>query len=277
MPELPEVETVRRGLQHGVQGARIAAVSVYDRRLRWPVAADFEAALIGATVQDIERRSKYLLFRLDSGRTWLAHLGMTGSFVLHRGPARPARRTHDHVDVTLHTPEGLALLRYNDPRRFGSMHVFDGRDDAQPLLAALGPEPLTDAFNADYLHAATRRRSGPIKQALMDNRLVVGVGNIYANESLFRAGIHPDRAVNRVSRERLARLVLEVKAVLHEAIAAGGSTLRDFVNSAGEPGYFQLDYNVYGRDGQPCRRCGRPLKPMRHGGRATVYCAHCQR
>lgn len=277
MPELPEVETVRRGLQPSLRGARVTAVRVHERRLRWPIAADFEAALTGATVHDIERRSKYLLFRLDDGRTWLAHLGMTGSFVLHRALAPPPLRTHDHVDITLATPDGTAHLRYNDPRRFGSMHLFAGRDDEQPLLAALGPEPLTAAFNADYLYAATRRRTGPIKQALMDNHLVVGVGNIYANESLFRAGIHPDRAVNRVSRERLARLVNEVKAVLQEAINAGGSTLRDFVNSAGEPGYFQLDYKVYGRDGLPCRTCGRPLKPMRHGGRATVYCGHCQR
>ena len=169
------------------------------------------------------------------------------------------------------------MLRYNDPRRFGSMHFFQGDNAAQPLLAHLGPEPLTDALTAAHLYRKTRRRTGPIKQALMDNTLVVGVGNIYANESLFRAGIHPNRAANRISLARYEKLVHEVKTVLAEAIAAGGSTLRDFVNTSGEPGYFQLDYFVYGRDGKPCRICGTPLKLMRHGGRATVFCSVCQR
>jgi formamidopyrimidine-DNA glycosylase len=157
------------------------------------------------------------------------------------------------------------------------MHFFQGPDAEQPLLAHLGPEPLTDELTGEYLYAQTRRRTVAIKQALMDNTLVVGVGNIYANEALFRAGIHPDRAANRVSRARYKRLVMEVKAVLTEAIAAGGSTLRDFVNTAGEPGYFQLDYFVYGRHGQPCKVCATPLRLMRHGGRATVFCSTCQR
>lgn len=279
MPELPEVETVRRGLEPLLTGAVISAVVVRDRRLRWPIAPEFEEDLTGSAIQRIERRSKYLLFRLTGPRsgTLLAHLGMTGSFITHRLTALPEIRMHDHVDIRLATRDGDFVLRYNDPRRFGSMHFFVGNDAQQPLLANLGPEPLTDALTGAYLYRETRRRTGPIKQALMDNTLVVGVGNIYANESLFRAGIHPNRAANKVSLARYERLVREVKAVLAEAITAGGSTLRDFVNTAGEPGYFQLDYFVYGRDGLPCKVCGTPLKLMRHGGRATVFCAVCQR
>ena len=302
MPELPEVETVRRGLESALLGAQIGSVVVRNRRLRWPIPPEFEAQLIGLTLVQVERRSKYLLFRLSAphsvgavpprlasergiaveplpqfGGTLLAHLGMTGSFVMHRADVLPTPRTHDHVDIHLTTRNGPYLLRYNDPRRFGSMHFFEGEDAAQPLLAHLGPEPLTDALTAAYLYRETRRRTGPIKQALMDNTLVVGVGNIYANESLFRAGIHPNRAANRISLARYTKLVQEVKTVLTEAIKAGGSTLRDFVNTSGEPGYFQLDYFVYGRDGKPCRTCGTPLKLMRHGGRATVFCSVCQR
>ncbi len=279
MPELPEVETVRRGLESRLIDATVADVVVRDRRLRWPIAADFEAQLRGRRIVAVERRSKYLLFRLAGTEpaALLAHLGMTGSFVVHSADSPPAYKSHDHVDVLLKGRQASLLLRYNDPRRFGSMHFFQGDDIDQPLLAHLGPEPLTDTLTGEYLYAQTRRRTGPIKQALMDNTLVVGVGNIYANESLFRAGIHPDRAANRVSLARYEQLVREVKAVLVEAITAGGSTLRDFVNTDGEPGYFQLDYFVYGRDGQPCKVCATPLKLMRHGGRATVFCSKCQR
>ena len=279
MPELPEVETVRRGLESRLIDATITDVLVRERRLRWHIAADFETRLRGQRIVAVERRSKYLLFRLiGAGKsTLLAHLGMTGSFILHRGESATAVKTHDHVDVLLAGRKESLVLRYNDPRRFGSLHFFRGFDGDQPLLARLGPEPLTDALTGAHLYAETRRRSGSIKQALMDNTLVVGVGNIYANESLFRAGIHPNRGANRVSLARYERLAREVKAVLAEAIAAGGSTLRDFVNTAGEPGYFQLDYFVYGRDGQPCKVCATPLKLMRQGGRAMVFCAVCQR
>jgi formamidopyrimidine-DNA glycosylase len=273
MPELPEVETVRRGLSSAVLGATVSAVTVRDRRLRWAIARDFEASLIGTTISSIDRRSKYLLFRLNE-KTLLAHLGMTGSFVALPTRNLPTVKAHDHVDIALNS--GITL-RYNDPRRFGSMHVFSGDDIAQPLLKYLGPEPLTAALTGEHLFEATRRRSCAVKLALMDNSVVVGVGNIYANESLFRAGIHPSRAANRVSLKRYETLASEIKAVLSEAIAAGGSTLRDFVNASGEPGYFQLDYFVYGRDGESCRRCETALKLTRHGGRATVYCRSCQR
>jgi formamidopyrimidine-DNA glycosylase len=283
MPELPEVETVKRGLSSATVGATVTAVIVRDRRLRWPIAAGFETQLIGQTIARIDRRSKYLLFRMlasalinsDSAtRTLLAHLGMTGSFIVLDSHALPNVETHDHVDITLSNGK---TVRYNDPRRFGSMHVFDGNDADQTLLKHLGPEPLTDALTGQHLFDQTRRRTGPIKQALMDNTLVVGVGNIYANESLFRAGIHPSRAANRISLARYDTLVREVKTVLTEAITAGGSTLRDYVNASGEPGYFQLNYFVYGRDGKPCKRCETSLKLTRHGGRATVYCGVCQR
>ena len=287
MPELPEVETVRRGLESILLGAKIGYVVVRNRRLRRPIPPDFEARLAGLTLVQVERRSKYLLFRMSAPEsleplaqaagTLLAHLGMTGSFVAHQADLLPAPRTHDHVDIHLTTRDGPYVLRYNDPRRFGSMHFFAGEDAAHPLLAHLGPEPLTDALDAAHLYRETRRRTGPVKQALMDNTLVVGVGNIYANESLFRAGIHPNRGANRVSLARYERLVREVKTVLTEAIAAGGSTLRDFVNTAGAPGYFQLDYFVYGRSGKPCKVCATPLKLARHGGRATVFCPVCQR
>ncbi len=275
MPELPEVETVRRGLSSVVVANTLKQIVVRDRRLRWPIPTDFEDSLVGQTITSIDRRSKYLLFRLGSNRaTLLAHLGMTGSFIAYNANDAPALKAHDHVDLVF--ANGV-LLRYNDPRRFGSMHTFRGLDGDQPLLAALGPEPLTDAFHAAYLYEHTRRRTGSIKQAVMDNTLVVGVGNIYANESLFRAGIHPNRPANRISLVRYERLVAEIKAVLAEAIAAGGSTLRDYVNANGEPGAFQLNYFVYGRDGEFCKHCSGVLKLMRHGGRATVLCARCQR
>jgi formamidopyrimidine-DNA glycosylase len=271
MPELPEVETTRRGLVPHVVGRRIATITVYDPRLRWPVPAGLGRRLAGRTIDALERRSKYLLFRLGS-ETLLVHLGMTGSLRVHS--QAPPRRAHDHVDIVL---DNGVTLRYHDPRRFGAMLWLPDSGAAHPLLAKLGPEPFDAAFDADYLWSATRRRGAAIKLALMDNHLVVGVGNIYANESLFRAGIRPMRPANRVARARLARLVTEVRATLADAIAKGGSTLRDYVDSAGAPGYFQLDYFVYGREGEPCRVCGSAIRMRRMGGRATSYCPRCQR
>jgi len=271
MPELPEVETTRRGVAPHVEGRRVAALHVYDPRLRWPVPSDLARRLVGRGIDRIDRRSKYLLFRLGPD-TLLVHLGMTGSLRVFKQP--PARRTHDHVDVVL---DDGTVLRYNDPRRFGAMLWVPAPAEAHPLLASLGPEPFDAAFDAAYLWRTLRRRSAAIKLALMDNGVVVGVGNIYANESLFRAGIRPTLPAHRVSRPRLARLVEEVRNVLTEAIAKGGSTLRDYVDASGEPGYFQLQYFVYGRDGQPCRVCGTPIKLRRLGARASFYCPRCQR
>jgi len=271
MPELPEVETTRRGLEPHVVGRRVTAMHIYDSRLRWPVPSDLPRRLVGRTIDRLDRRSKYLLFRVDEA-TLLVHLGMTGSL---RALTQPTpRRTHDHVDLVL---DSGAILRYHDPRRFGAVLWIPGAADAHPLLARLGPEPFDSAFDANYLWESTRHRSLAVKLALMDSHLVVGVGNIYANESLFRAGIRPTTPVNRVSKARLARLVSEVRATLTDAIAKGGSTLRDYVDSDGEPGYFQLDLFVYGREGERCRVCTATIRTLRLSGRATSYCPRCQR
>jgi formamidopyrimidine-DNA glycosylase len=271
MPELPEVETTRRGVAPHVERQKVTAVRIYDRRLRWPVPQDLPRRLVGRVIDRVDRRSKYLLFRLGPD-TLIVHLGMTGSLRVYRDP--PPKRIHDHVDLEF--ANGV-VLRYHDPRRFGAMLWSPQSEHTHPLLAALGLEPFAAEFDADYLYGATRNRSAAIKLALMDSHVVVGVGNIYANESLFRAGIHPARAANRISRERFGRLVDAVRETLTEAIAKGGSTLRDYVDSAGEPGQFQLDYYVYGRAGEPCRVCRATLRSVRLGGRATSFCPVCQR
>jgi formamidopyrimidine-DNA glycosylase len=272
MPELPEVETTRRGIAPLAVGRRVLHMHVYDPRLRWSVPASLPKRIAGRTIDAVERRSKYLLFRL-AGDTLLVHLGMTGSLraYTHRPPPRVR---HDHVDIVL---DSGVTLRYHDPRRFGAMLWLPPPAEAHPLLAKLGPEPFDAACDAGHLWRGSRKRTAAIKLALMDNHLIVGVGNIYANESLFRAGIRPTTPASRVSRLRWARLVDEVRATLAEAIAKGGSTLRDYVDSRGEPGYFQLDYFVYGRQGLPCRVCGTVVRQIRQGGRATCYCPRCQR
>lgn len=270
MPELPEVETTRRGVAPHVIGRRVVRVDVYDRRLRWPVPGELAKRLEGALIDRVDRRSKYLLFHAGDGAL-LVHLGMTGTLRIWREP--PPRALHDHVDITL---DDGAVLRYRDPRRFGAMLWIASTADGHPLLDALGPEPFDAAFDADYLWRVTRKRRAAIKLALMDNGVVTGVGNIYANEALFRAGIRPSTPANRVSRARLARLVVAVRAVLEAAIAKGGSTLRDYVGSDGAAGYFQLEYFVYGRGGAACRVCKRPIRQSRIGQRSSFYCAHCQ-
>jgi formamidopyrimidine-DNA glycosylase len=271
MPELPEVETTLRGIAPHVERQKVTAVRLYDRRLRWPVPSDLPDRLVGRMVDAVERRSKYLLFRLGQD-TLIVHFGMTGSMRVYR--RAPALRRHDHIDLEF--GNGV-VLRYHDPRRFGAMLWASGDAGNHPLLAALGPEPLAQAFDADHLFKATRTRSAAIKLALMDSRLVVGVGNIYANEALFRAGILPTRAAKRISRLRLGRLVDAVRHTLTDAIAKGGSTLRDYVDSEGRPGFFQNGYFVYGRAGEPCRACGRRIRSLRIGGRATYFCPRCQR
>ncbi len=271
MPELPEVETTRRGSAPHVVGRRVARLSVYDSRLRWPVPADLADRLVGRTIEGLDRRSKYLLFRIGAD-TLLVHLGMTGSLRVHR--RAPPLQKHDHVDIAL---DDGTVLRYHDPRRFGAMLWVPAPAAAHPLLARLGPEPFDAAFDAAGFRRATRARTAAIKLVLMDNGVVVGVGNIYANEALFRAGIRPTTPARRVSQPRLARLVDAVRAVLTEAIAKGGSTLRDYVDARGEPGYFQLDYYVYGREGEPCRVCTTPIRMRRLGARASFYCPRCQK
>jgi formamidopyrimidine-DNA glycosylase len=272
MPELPEVETTRRGIAPHVSGRRVARIDVYDSRLRWPVPADLDARTRGATIEHVERRSKYLLFRVGDA-TLIVHLGMTGTLRVYATGSAPPRGRHDHVDIVL---DDGTLLRYRDPRRFGAM-LLAREDRSHPLLDALGPEPFDDAFDANYLFRATRNRRTPIKLVIMDNHVVCGVGNIYANEALFRAGIRPRTRASRLSKPRLARLVTAVRDVLTAAIAKGGSTLRDYVGSDGTAGYFQLDYFVYGREGEPCRVCGSPVRQARLGARSSFYCPRCQR
>ena len=283
MPELPEVETTRRGIAPHAIGRTVTAVEVHDARLRWPVAANLPALLTGRTLVRLDRRSKYLLFRLeeqagdqsDRAGTLLVHLGMTGSLRWYSDAVEaPPRRRHDHVDIRF---DNGSLLRYHDPRRFGAILWVDDPVNRHKLLAALGPEPFEQGFNAAALQSKLRTRSAAIKLALMDNHVVVGVGNIYANEALFHAGIHPARAANRISLGRLGVLVDAVRSTLSAAIAKGGSTLRDYVDSEGVPGYFQLNYQVYGRGGLSCRRCATTLKSIRQGGRATTYCPKCQK
>lgn len=270
MPELPEVETTRRGLVPHVLGQKVTAVRIYDRRLRWPVPGDLAKKLVGSVVDSIDRRSKYLLFRTTAG-VLIVHLGMTGSLRLYEHA--PPRRPHDHVDIRFGNGR---VLRYHDPRRFGAM-LWSATHDTHALLARLGPEPLEAAFTADYLHGALRRRTGAIKPALMNSDVVVGVGNIYASEALFRAGIRPTLRANRLAKTRCERLIVAVRETLSAAIARGGSTLRDYVDSDGRAGNFQLDYFVYGRAGQPCRVCGTRIRATRQAGRATTYCPTCQK
>ena len=270
MPELPEVETTRRGLQPRLAGRTLERVVVRDPRLRWPVPPDLAARLAGRTLGDLRRRGKYLLFDFG-GVTQIVHLGMSGS--LRFVDAGEAAARHDHVDWQF---DGGVTLRLRDPRRFGAVLWTD--DAARhPLLAHLGPEPLTDAFDADYLHAQCRRRSAAIKQVIMDATVVVGVGNIYASESLFHAGIRPGTAARRLGRAACARLVDAIRRVLGAAIAAGGSSLRDYVATDGELGYFQLQTRVYDRAGLPCRACGTPIRRVVQGQRASFYCPRCQR
>lgn len=270
MPELPEVETTRRGIAPHVTGRIVSRAVVRDRRLRWPVPDGLERALAGRRVLDLRRRGKYLLFDLEHG-TLILHLGMSGS--LRVLPAATAPQAHDHVDLCFDED----CVRLRDPRRFGALLWTDDDPLRHPRLRNLGPEPLSAAFDGDYLYARARGRGLAIKNLLMTGSVVVGVGNIYANEALYLAGIRPDRAAGRIGRERCARLVEAVKQVLTQAIAAGGTTLRDFTREDGKPGYFRHALQVYDRAGQPCPGCGTRLRARRIGQRASVFCARCQR
>lgn len=270
MPELPEVETTCRGIAPSLEGRRVERVVLRERRLRWPVPSDFESHLAGRRITGVGRRAKYLLIRTDGG-TLIAHLGMSGSLrVLARElPPRP----HDHVDLVL---DSGRVLRLNDPRRFGSLHWVTGDPEAHPLLAGLGPEPLGPGFDGDYLWQRARGRRVAIKLFIMNAQVVVGVGNIYASEALFRAGIRPTTPAGRVSRARMERLARAIRDVLSEAIRVGGTTLRDYVNPDGAPGYFRQELFVYERAGEPCRRCRTPIRHRVLGQRSTYWCPACQ-
>jgi len=275
VPELPEVETTRRGIEPHLAGRRIATVTLRRSDLRWPIPPEVGERLPGQLIDSVERRAKYLLIHTAAGSAML-HLGMSG--MLRVLPPDAPIGKHDHVDIVLEdTAEQRGrVLRFTDPRRFGSL-LWQPFGELHPLLATLGPEPLTDAFDGDTLWRGARGRTAAVKLFLMDNANVVGVGNIYASEALFAAGIDPRRAAGKVSRERYASLAAEVKRILAWAIERGGTTLRDFLNPDGAPGYFFRELNVYGRAGEPCKVCGTPIKQAVLGQRSTFWCPRCQK
>jgi len=270
MPELPEVETTRRGIAPYVEGKQFAGVSIRHHQLRWPIPTELPTLLSKRKVIGLERRGKYLLFRFSHGHL-IVHLGMSGS--LRICPLSTPAQKHDHVDFIL---TGKQCLRFHDPRRFGAILWTDEPIAEHRLLNHLGPEPLTEDFNAELLFKRSRKRSKDIKAFIMDSRIVVGVGNIYANEALFSAGIRPTKAAGKITKKQSALLVEEIKQVLQRSITQGGTTLRDFVGGDGKPGYFVQQLNVYGRSAEPCKRCNSLLKEIRQAGRSSVYCPSCQ-
>ncbi|MDR2240683.1 MAG: bifunctional DNA-formamidopyrimidine glycosylase/DNA-(apurinic or apyrimidinic site) lyase [Zoogloeaceae bacterium] len=270
MPELPEVEITRRGLLPDLAGRAVDAVVTRQTALRYPLPRALNRRLAGQILRGIDRRGKYLLFRFDPG-TLILHLGMSGSLRL-TPPGEPPGK-HDHLDIVF----GGRALRLRDPRRFGALLWTPDDAAAHPLIAPLGIEPLSGAFDGGWLYAATRQRRAPIKLCLMDSHVIVGVGNIYASESLFRAGIDPRTPAGKLSRARCDRLAAAVKTTLEAALAAGGSSLRDFIHSDGGSGWFQQQHAVYGREGEPCRACGAKVRALRQGQRSTFYCPRCQR
>lgn len=272
MPELPEVETTKRGIQPFVENQFVKELIVRTRTLRWPIPKGLNAKLAGYKIKSISRRAKYLLFDCDNG--WLInHLGMSGSLRVIDYPNLEAGK-HDHFDIVLANGK---IVRYRDPRKFGCLLWTRENPNEHPLLKRLGPEPLSEEFNGNYLYQKLRNRNAPIKTQIMNNEIVTGVGNIYANESLYRAGIRPNRRSNKISQTRLQRLAVHIKETLREAITLGGSTLRDFHQTDGSKGYFQQSYKVYGRDGSECFACKSKIKNKTIGQRSSYYCVYCQR
>lgn len=283
MPELPEVETVRRGLEPAMTGQLIANVQVNRPDLRWPFPENMAKRLSGNRILQLRRRSKYILVDLSSGETLLIHLGMSGRMTVSGDPLgqfvhhRPPVQKHDHVILDM---ENGARVTFNDPRRFGAMDLLptDGAENHK-LLAEIGPEPLSNAFNESYLFERLKDKKTPIKSALLDQKTVAGLGNIYVCEALFRAGISPKRHVNRISKTRISSLVPIIRSVLQEAIDSGGSSLRDFRQADGELGYFQHSFDVYGREGEACKSpdCESLIVRITQSGRSSFYCTQCQR
>lgn len=275
MPELPEVEVTRLGIAPYLEGQSIANVVIRNARLRWPIPDELPSILSHATIRSVTRRAKFLL--LDCGRgTLLIHLGMSGSLRILQGRKAAVvelPQRHDHFDIVL---QDHTVLRLRDPRRFGAVLWHTGDILRHPLLVNLGPEPLTENFNANYIFQKTRQCHVSIKQILMNNQVVVGVGNIYANEALFLGGINPKIAAEKISLKRYEKLVEAIRRILREAIIAGGSSLRDFVNSDGDKGYFQHHYWVYARSNESCKKCGHAIKRIKQGQRSTFYCTQCQ-
>ena len=271
MPELPEVETTRRGIEPHIKDRKISRIVVRDARLRWPIPADLNDWAQDQNIIAVHRRSKYLLIELERG-TIIVHLGMSGSLRVLLDDPTPGK--HDHVDVEL---DNGVRLRYNDPRRFGAWLYTEADVAIHALIAHLGPEPLTPDFNFDYLFAKTRKRKTKIKSFIMDASIVVGVGNIYANEALFLSGIYPHKLAGQITKAECALLVDNIKQVLALAINQGGTTLRDFVGGDGKPGYFAQSLNVYGRAGELCKTCGSLIKELRTNNRSTCFCPACQK
>jgi len=270
MPELPEVETTCRGIEKYLEGYCIVDVDIRNAKLRYPVDNNIKEILLGLTIRRVQRKGKYILLVCEGGAV-VIHLGMSGSLRLTSRQEAPG--LHDHIDVHL---DNTYCLRYRDPRRFGLFMWMDEPLQEHKLFSRMGVEPLSEQFDGAYLFAQSRSRSVAIKQLIMNNQVVLGVGNIYASESLFRAGIHPRRAANRISGQRYQGLVSQIKDVLNEAIEAGGTSLRDFVGGDGNPGYFKFALRVYGREGASCLLCGHSIKSCRQGGRTTYYCSKCQ-
>ena len=270
MPELPEVETTKKGISPHVKGKCVSDVTIRQASLRWPIPSELEANLLGQRLLDIHRRGKYLLFEFANGHM-LIHLGMSGSLRIVDPNELPKK--HDHVDISFES----VCLRYHDPRRFGAVLWTAQAIETHRLLTHLGPEPLTEAFSGKYLFSRSRKRTKDIKAFIMDSHIVVGVGNIYANEALFSAKIRPTRAAGKVTAKQYALLVEEIKIVLERSITQGGTTLRDFVGGDGKPGYFVQQLNVYGRKGKACVVCTKPLEEIRQSQRSSVYCRQCQK
>lgn len=270
MPELPEVETTKRGIAPHITGANIVNIIIRQPQLRWPIPAEIMTDCYQKEILSVRRRAKYLLLELHHG-TLIIHLGMSGrlSVIDEKVPAAK----HDHVDFCF--DNGLSL-RFTDPRRFGCILWTKENVHEQKLLHHLGPEPLTDGFTAEYLHSVARSRAVAVKEFIMNAQIVVGVGNIYASEALFLAGIYPKRRASRISLQRYEKLVEAIKVVLSKAIEQGGTTLKDFRDSDGKPGYFEQSLNVYGREAEACTHCGGHIKMLRLGGRSTFYCGQCQ-
>lgn len=269
MPELPEVEITRRGLAPLI-GQTVKQVIIRHAGMRWPIPRHLETVLPGQQLQSLGRRAKYILANFDTG-TLLLHLGMSGRICLLERDSPPEK--HDHFDLAFDSGQ---VMRLRDPRRFGAVLWAGEYPETHPLIAALGPEPLSDTFNAEYLLRQFTKRNMAIKLAIMDSHLVVGVGNIYASESLFRAGIHPQTPARKLSPQQCGELVMTIKQTLQDALAAGGSSLRDFFGADGNPGYFQQEYFVYGRAGEPCKVCGSKIGNIRLGQRSTFFCERCQ-
>lgn len=270
MPELPEVETTCRGIQAHIEGKTVKDVIIRQPRLRWPVSSELGTLLPGQRIRKVSRRGKYILLESGAGY-FLIHLGMSGS--LRIAKSKEEAKKHDHVDIVLKNGN---ILRYHDPRRFGCMLWAGSEPSKHVLLEKLGPEPLTDDFNAELLFMLSRKRSAAVKNFIMDSHVVVGVGNIYANEALFAAGIKPRKQAGKVSKSAYVKLVAAIKTILAEAIQQGGTTLRDFVGGDGKPGYFKQSLSVYGRGDEACVKCQTKLKEIRLGQRSTVYCSKCQ-